>query len=294
MPCFFPQKAYKTVTGEVKFLERTKQDIVKAFDLPCGQCTGCRLERSRQWAIRCMHESQMHDHNCFITLTYDDSNIKPSLNYRDFQLFMKKLRKKFGQKIRFYMCGEYGETTGRPHFHACLFGIDFPDKTLHSRSGSGSHLYISETLAKLWPYGYSSIGDVTFESAAYVARYVMKKVTGKNADDRYWSVNPVTGELTKIEPEFSQMSRKPGIGRPWFDKYISDVYPNGTCVMNGMHTKPPKYYRDLYADINPDQLEELSYDNYQKVNFDDQTKARLEVRHEVTKAKLSFKLRGLT
>ena len=158
--------------------------------LPCGQCVGCRLERSRQWAIRCMHEAQMHEDNCFITLTFnpeslDDRSNPWSLDVRDFQLFMKRLRKKYGAGIRFYHCGEYGELNKRPHYHACIFGFDFPDKRLWKVTNSGHRLYISESLDELWPFGFCTIGNVTFESAAYVARYIMKKVNGDAAADHY-------------------------------------------------------------------------------------------------------------
>ena len=191
MPCYHPLSAFQCVDGSIVFYESKRHDTVKSLFLPCGQCVGCRLERSRQWAIRCMHEAQMHEKNCFITLTYDDAHLPGdrSLHYRDFQLFIKRLRKRYpGRRIRYYMAGEYGENFGRPHWHACLFGIDFDDKSLWKRTSANSLLYRSADLELLWPFGYSSIGDVTFESAAYVARYIMKKVTGKNADQHYQEI----------------------------------------------------------------------------------------------------------
>ena len=135
-----------------------------------------------------MHEAQMHENNCFITLTINPEELekrknKWSLDHREFQLFMKRLRKKYGE-VRFYMCGEYGEENKRPHYHACLFGVEFEDKELH-RVRRGIPLYKSETLNKLWKLGFCTIGDVTFESAAYVARYIMKKVTGEKAEEHY-------------------------------------------------------------------------------------------------------------
>ena len=135
MPCFHPLRAFKTSAGEVVFTEHARYDIVTQLSLPCGQCSGCRLERSRQWAMRCVHEAAAYDCNAFITLTYDEENLPAdgSLNYDHFQLFMKRLRKAIEpNKVRFYMCGEYGEENGRPHFHACLFGYDFPDKVMLS------------------------------------------------------------------------------------------------------------------------------------------------------------------
>lgn len=146
--------------------------------LPCGQCVGCRLERSRQWALRCVHEASLHDSNLFVTLTYDDEHLPEfnSLYYPDFQKFMKRLRKKFSREnIRFYMCGEYGETTLRPHYHVILFNFDLPDRRLYRRSHSGDHLFTSEILTKIWGKGFCPFGNVTFQSAAYTARYIMKK-----------------------------------------------------------------------------------------------------------------------
>ncbi|MEY3590878.1 MAG: hypothetical protein RLZZ466_1399, partial [Bacteroidota bacterium] len=205
MPCYHPLTAFQCADGSIVFHERRWHNTVKNLSLPCGQCIGCRLERSRQWAMRCMHEAQLHENNCFITLTYDNTHLPSdgSLHYKDFQLFIKRLRKKFGiYRIRYYMAGEYGENFGRPHFHACIFGHDFHDKKLWRRSTSGSMLYRSQDLELLWPLGYSSIGDVNFESAAYVARYIMKKVTGHNSKQHYTQTDSETGEITTRKPEF--------------------------------------------------------------------------------------------
>ena len=218
--------------------------------LPCGQCIGCRLERSRQWAIRCMHEAQLHDENSYITLTYNDKNLPKdgSLNLRHFQLFMKRLRKKTGKKIRFYHCGEYGEKFKRPHYHACLFGYQFPDLR-YFKTINGNKLYTSKYLDSVWTnkngetMGFSTIGNVTFESAAYVARYIMKKINGEKAEAHY--VNKETGEILK--PEYTTMSRRPGgLGAEWLKKYKTDVYPGDFVVVRGKKMKPPKYYDRQY------------------------------------------------
>lgn len=190
MPCFKPLEAYRprdTRSKKLIFSYNPKTcDSITPIMLPCGQCVGCRLERSRQWALRCVHESKMHKDNCFITLTYATEHLPPdsSLHYPDFQKFMKRLRKKYGEGIRFYMCGEYGENFGRPHFHACLFGHNFTDLKLWKET-NGQKLYRSKELEQLWPFGHSSVGSVTFESAAYVARYIMKKITGEAAEQHY-------------------------------------------------------------------------------------------------------------
>jgi len=246
-----------------------------------------------------MHEAQMHEQNSFITLTYDNAHLPSdrSLHYRDFQLFIKRLRKRFtGRRIRFYMAGEYGEKLGRPHWHACIFGLSFDDKKLWRRSPSGANLYRSQDLELLWPFGHSSIGDVTFESAAYVARYIMKKVTGKNAEEHYTEIDPESGEITKRKPEFTKMSLKPGIGYEWYKKYTSDVYPHDYVVVRGKKVKPPKYYDKNYKIENPFEFDELLYfrEKSAKLNYEDNTPERLLVKEQVTQAKLQKLKRNLT
>ena len=136
--------------------------------VPCGRCTGCRLEYSRQWAIRCVHEAQMHEHNAFITLTFDKEHLPDdhSIRKEHLQKFFKRLRKRIGVDIRYFACGEYGSRNNRPHYHAIIFGYDFPDKYLHTKTRNGDLLFRSPTLEKAWKFGYSLIGHVTFESAA--------------------------------------------------------------------------------------------------------------------------------
>ena len=299
MPCYHPLSAFQCADGSIVFYESKRHDTVKSLSLPCGQCVGCRLERSRQWAIRCMHEAQMHTQNCFITLTYDDAHLPSdrSLHYRDFQLFIKRLRKRYpGRRIRYYMAGEYGENFGRPHWHACIFGLDFDDKKLWKRTSSNSLLYRSADLELLWPFGYSSIGDVTFESAAYVARYIMKKVTGKNAAEHYQEIDPDTGEITNRTPEFTKMSLKPGIGYEWYKQYTADVYPHDYVVVRGKKVKPPKYYDKKYKIDNPYEFDELLYirEKSAKLNYADNTLERLAVKEQVAKAKLQKLKRNLT
>lgn len=211
--------------------------------VPCGRCIGCRLEKSRQWAMRCTHEASLHKENCFLTLTYDNYNCPPdgSLNLTDIQLFMKRLRKRFSdKKIRFFQCGEYGELHDRPHHHVILFGLDFHDKELCEIVHGGIPLYKSATLANIWPFGLHRIGGVTFESTAYVARYVMKKITGDEAEEHYQG----------RKPEYITMSRRPGIGHDWLLKYKDDVYPHDYVVIrNGIKCKPPSYYDKIFDKI---------------------------------------------
>ena len=294
MPCYHPMRAFRTADGSVVFHEKARFKIEGELTLPCGQCIGCRLERSRQWAIRCVHESKMHKLNCFLTLTYDDAHIPEnrSLDYKHFQGFMKRLRRRFhGIPIRFFMCGEYGESTARPHYHALIFGLDFPDKKYWRKSGSGSALFTSDVLSRLWSFGDAYIGDVTFESAAYCARYVLKKHVGSGSTLHY--TDPATGEIRA--KEFCHMSLKPGIGRPWLDRFQTDVYPHDYVVVRGNPSKPPKYYDRVLDSRDPALLDDIrasrELDAYSRRA--DNTSDRLAVKETVQRARLTFLPRSM-
>lgn len=204
MACTKPLNCFKSATsGKVYF---TPAIGLIPFQVPCGQCIGCRLERSRDWAVRCVHEAKLYKENCFITLTYDNQHLPAngSLVRRDLTNFFKRLRKQYDHKIRYFACGEYGDKGQRPHYHAILFNHHFSDRRVFS--AGKFPLYISDQLASLWQFGHSIIGEMSFESAAYTARYCVKKITGKDAREHY-------GERL---PEFSAMSRRPGIGHDFF------------------------------------------------------------------------------
>lgn len=296
MVCYHPMTGYRSASlndnGKypIIFSRRYSYQDLPGIPLPCGQCVGCRLERSRQWAIRCVHEASMHKDNAFITLTYDNEHLPEdaSLDYRHFQLFMKRLRKSYGADIRFYMAGEYGDTYGRPHYHACMFNFDLPDKRL-LKIERNNNLYTSESLSQIWGKGYTTVGGVTFQSAAYVARYIMKKVTGPRADDYYEFINPNTGEVTKRKPEFTNMSRRPGIGLNWFDKYQSDVFPSDFVVLNGKKFTPPKAYTAKYELLYPDEVDRIKADRRSRARLrsKDNTPYRLRVREQVQNSRLT-------
>lgn len=210
-----------------------------------------------------MHEASMYEHSCFLTLTYrpGDVPVDYSLDFSHMEKFIKRVRdyvsrdkvgkrfyteryddKGYRKNIRYLQCGEYGDTFLRPHFHIIFFNLDFKDKKLW-QVRDGFHLYTSEVLSKLWPYGFSTIGSVSFQSAAYVARYSMKKVTGDLAEDHYRRKSPIDGQIYDVVPENATMSRSPGIGASWFDKYYkTDIYDNGYLVVNGHKCLPPRYY----------------------------------------------------
>lgn len=298
MTCYSPVVGYATAAGgQLVFSERRKYDIVREVSVPCGQCLGCRLERSRQWAMRCMHESTLHEQNAFITLTYSDSNLpdRGQLIKRDFQLFMKRLRKSIAPKrVRFYMCGEYGPSLQRPHFHACLFGHDFSDRVYHHTTAAGMRLDTSEQLSKLWTYGLHSVGDVTFESAAYAARYCVQKVTGKNA--RFWYARVDENGEYQLNPEYNDMSRKPGIASAFLAKWKSDIYPHDYVVVNGQKVRPPKFYDRIFKREDPDAFEWMQWEREAngRKNYNDNTPERLLVKQTVKEAQIRNLKRNLS
>lgn len=251
--------------------------------VPCGRCTGCRLERSRQWAMRCMHEASLYDENCFITLTYSDEYLPAngSLVKSDFQRFMKRLRFEFkDRRIRYYQCGEYGEVNQRPHYHACLFGFDFPDKEKWNVR-NGIPVFRSAVLERLWPFGLSEIGTVTFESAAYVARYVMKKFVHKDAEK-------VKAFYGGREPEYSTMSRRPGIGTNWFKRFGDEVYRADSVIVGGREVKPPKFYDALFEAASPERMRALKGKRKRSVVEDEKRGKRLYAKQECLEGQLKL------
>lgn len=287
MPCYHPATAVRLRSGDVKFISANMADG-ESLTLPCGQCVGCRLEKSRQWAIRCLDEAQMHSENSFITLTFSPESVLKygrSLDLSLFQKFMKCLRKSIEPKrVRFFHCGEYTKAF-MPHFHALLFGHDWKDKVYWSMNGRGDKLYRSPTLEKLWNKGFSLIGDVTFESAAYVARYVLKKVVG-DRDDKDRLIMKDSGEV--LSPEYVTMSRRPGIGTSWFRKYMSDVYPQDVRVVRGRDMRPPKFYDGLYAQVDPMGFEQVRLDRMNSLDKKDNSALRLVVKEKVAIARLKL------
>ncbi|WNK13292.1 MAG: replication initiator protein [Microvirus sp.] len=215
------------------------------MSLPCGNCIGCRIDRADQWATRCMHEAQMHKQSSFITLTYSDEHLPEnySVSKREFQLFMKRLRKDLGSQVRYFASAEYGPRTLRPHYHALIFGHAFySDRQFKKLNKHGDRTYTSPTLDRAWPFGLSDLGDVTHKSARYVAGYIMKKIRGDQAASHYLRTHPKTRQLVQVEPEFQLQSTKPGIGSTWFDKYKNDAFPSDFLVVEGRQTHVPRYY----------------------------------------------------
>jgi hypothetical protein len=272
--------------------------------------------------MRVMHEAQLHQNNCFITLTYDEKHLPADRNLvkRDFQLFIKRLRKKLAPaKVRYYMAGEYGEKYGRPHYHACNFGWDPSDKQFYKKTASGSIIYTSKELEDCWSIenrntgkkeliGFTSVGTLTFESAAYTARYIMEKNKGKVImddygtskwvpdNDKYVTYDPITGEVYLKQSEYNKMSLKPGIGAEWIKKFKNDVYPNDYVVVRGKKMKPPKAYDKWYKNNSPYEYDELLYkrETNAKLNPDNHDPKRLDAKRQILESRLSLLKRTLT
>lgn len=252
------------------------------------------MRRASDAELRIMHESKLHTENCFVTLTYAPGNLPPNgtLQHRDFQLYMKRLRKRTANTVRYYMCGEYGPETSRPHYHACLFGKDYTDRKEQGKSESGELHYHSQELEGTWGLGRVSVQDLNERTAAYCARYIMTKKLGK--ESRYEALDPETGELIPLAPEYSKSSLGGrtglgGIGKGYFEQFYKDFYRKDACVQNGVKRTPPKYYDKLYERVAPQHMQdEVKYKRElrARAHHEDQTPERLKTRETVHLAKI--------
>lgn len=295
MPCYSPIKGYRGRGGKVTFT-RPPDSLGFLAEVPCGQCIGCRVEKARQWAVRCVNEAQMHERNSFITLTYNDQHLPKdgSLHVEHWQKFAKRLRKQDGP-FRFYHCGEYGGKTRRPHYHACVFGLDWrEDRILYQQTGDNK-TYTSKKLEDTWGKGFVTVADMNFSTANYVARYCVKKINGEKAKTHYEQVNTNTGEVHTLKPEYTTMSRRPGIGAAWYDKYKTDIFPCDFIVSNGKESRVPRFYDNQLEKEDPEQLEAIKAARKErgKRRAQDNSPERLRDREEVAKAKLAMKKRNL-
>jgi hypothetical protein len=340
MPCYHPLDAWihpteKSTNGGKKLIFSYNPKICNGptpdLQVPCGRCVGCRLGKSREWAVRCMHEASLYWNNCWLTLTLNDEYKNTRENPYSVQRgqkseitrFLKRLRKKYGVGIRYFYCAEYGETCffcnksenqchsdgcghyypwrGRPHYHVCIFNHDFNDKKLFKMINGLPH-YTSEELDKLWTdpetglyMGWATISDLTPDSAAYTARYSLKKITGDLAEED----DPVTGikhyqritsdgEIIDLEPEYNNMSRGSsklgtgGIGKGWLDDFSKEVLDNDAVLFKSMRIKPPRYYDDKLALIDPFTIDENKQKRVDKAeNSPDNTLERLATREYI-------------
>ncbi len=255
----------------------------KTVSIPCGRCMQCRIRKSREWAIRCSHEASMWKNNCFITLTLSPDELSKrdnphTLVKKDFQDFMKRLRKNYGGKefkqidqktvnpIKYYMAGEYGDKKFRPHYHACLFNFDFDDKYHWQTTKLGFKLYRSPALEKLWPLGYSSIAPVNMATAGYVARYTTKKKFGDQAKEKYEFIDD-NGVIFDRLPEYSTMSLKTAIGKEYAEQNTDNLHNDMVWVTNKgkrVTFKPPKYYDGIFELYDPQQSKKIKKERLKK------------------------------
>lgn len=286
MPCFRPMQAYQHIAGG-RLVWSAKRDCLP-ITVPCSRCIGCRQNHAAGWQFRIMAQAQMHPfgESSFVTLTYRPE-AEPqygSLFYPHVQQFIRALRFQYPDvKVSFYCVGEYGPTTDRPHYHLCIFGVGFRGSRTPVAKGPSGHLcYSTPELSRLWPHGFSSVGDLTVESAAYVARHHINKINGPMAEAKYQRVLPETGEVIQLVPEFSHMSRRPGIGASWFAKWGSDVFPRDGVIRNGKQLPAPRYFFKLLERTDEDLAEWVKAERYKKsfVNFEHTTPARLAVREK--------------
>lgn len=262
MSCVSPLKAYwRSVHRDAITFDPVKSHTKVSFPLPCGRCIGCRMEKARQWGMRCLHEKKLWRSNFFVTLTYNDEFMPPgrSLSVRDCQLFMKRLRKAKNSNsdnpVRFFLAGEYGDENGRPHYHALLFNVQFGDLRRWSENARGETLYTSGELSSLWSVdgrsmGHCSLGEVTFDSAVYCAKYTLKRLSlsehstpeARAEYERKYVYVDGDGVVYEREREFALMSRRPGIGAGYYEKYGREVAEHDSVIIDGRPVKPPRFY----------------------------------------------------
>lgn len=295
MACYYPRPAWQRADKTIAF--QATPDALRELTVPCGQCIGCRIAHAKQWSVRCMHESQLHQDNCFLTLTYDDAHLPQygALQYEDFQAFLRSLRQAVRpQKIRYFVAGEYGTQLQRPHWHALLFGYRPPDLVPTRALGKNS-LFLSETMLKHWGKGHITVGELTPATANYVAKYTLKKISGEAGELHYRRLDPSTGELVKVPPEMARMSLKPGIGAHWYAKYRQELHTHDAAIVEGRKAQIPRYYDKLTKKLDAETYEATEYKRYEKAldRLDEQTPERLAAREAVQRAKLALSPRKL-
>jgi len=293
MACTNPLQAQRYICGStgVEAIRFRNFNGEPDLQLPCNKCPSCKLRKAKEWALRLWHESQMHDECCFVTLTYDDEHLPAyeNLKHRDFQLFMKRLREKYeGRKILYYMCGEYGDRTHRPHYHVVLFNYYPPDAVYH-RTHNKNRYYKSAELDKLWRCGFTDTSAVTYHSAGYVARYTLKKqLNNTDVQERYVYLD-VHGDLKTRKFEYVRMSLRPGLGLSWFKKYYLRTVQED-CVLdpNGNPCPVPRYYLHYLRDyIHEETYDELAAKRLEKAqNNPDNDPSTLPAKRICTEARL--------
>lgn len=308
MVCFSPLDGWKSKevskTGKRQVVFNIKEGFRDLpIQVPCRQCTGCRLDQSREWAVRCVNEARMYEQNCFITLTYNEEKLPEDegLQLDHVQRFMKRLRKKVGKKLKYFSCGEYGDKNLRPHYHMLLFNYDFDDKKYFRTTKNGDKLYTSQKLDDLWidtddkkSLGFATLGELTFKSAGYTARYCLKKRNGIKAFTRYAEMDYVTGKVIAWrKPDYSAQSN--GLGLTYLKKYLYEVYPDDFIIVDGVRHPPPKFYDEFLQKVDPDLYKKVVRQRTKNRDKrkDDLTDSRLWQRMKVAEAKKKLLVRTM-
>lgn len=294
MACYFPLDGYRHDVSGAVTIGYDPGNTKEKLAIPCGRCVGCRLERSSMWSVRCRHEADTwQGANAFVTLTYDDEHLPEgeTLVPKHLQDWLKRVRNVVHgvhpapdgkHPVRFFGVGEYGGQTKRPHYHVLLFNA-----RLQRTKRVGEKLYECEEIADTWKMGAHAVGEVTPASAAYVAQYSLAKVRGRvEAAHAYQTLDPVTGEVWDREPEFCRMSRRPGLGAYWYQRFSRDL-ERGYVVVDGRKVRLPRFYRER-LEQDPDvayRLETAREGFLLKRDPADRTPRRLEDAAEVVKAR---------
>lgn len=298
MSCFRPWLAWRNRQGEVVFSERG--DIVETLTMPCGRCVGCLESKAFDWGMRIEHERKLHAEAVFITPTYSPENLPAdrSVSVVESQKALDRIRKHVkavrGVSLRYCWRGEYGPKTGRPHYHAALFGWRPDDLREWKKSPGGHQLYRSAKLEALWGFGDVHVGELTAGSARYIGGYVGKKLVGKHGDQS-GLIDPSTGEFFERSPEFMLMSRKPPIGWSWIEKHRSDFWPSGKAVVNGREVNIPRAYLKRFAEQDPDGAAVLKLKRLgeSRKRFADNSDERLRVKEAVKLDQVNRLVRSL-
>jgi len=285
--CFHPVTGYRSKMGRSPsggwpiVFNINEGYIDKSVVIPCGKCIGCRLDKTASWAMRIMCEAEMHTQNCYITLTYrdEDLNAIQSLSKEEISAFWKRLRFELSEKnrpgkgrtIRYFSAGEYGDKYSRPHYHAALFGFDFSEDKLAWKQGEKDILFRSETLEKVWGKGICTIQELNHQSALYIAKYVVKKLSGLSSE-KY------EGKL----PEFALMSKRPGLAKKWLEKYVQDVKAvDGVVISAGKIARPGRYFDDIMSKLDPKRMEKVKRERRKKINPENDSWRRLEAKEKL-------------
>lgn len=259
--CTRPTKAFEEKEAGLRpcfDFSRALKEGLRPIELPCGTCPECCKDYYTQWATRGSRELMEWPHSVFITLTYDNKHLPKdkSLDKRDLQLFIKRVKKHFGSTksnpIRQIYCGEYGTQTNRPHYHAILFNCEFNDKKFHRRTEQNHNVYTSATLTTLWGKGFAEFGEAQPSSVAYLFKYILKKKSRKEKRKPHFI--EVDGITYEVAHEFIESSRNPGIGAFMRD---SQSLKKGYLIVDGVKKKLPKYYMEALKKTSPEHYEKI-------------------------------------